>query len=199
MRVLRTIERWLTTAEEALVVSLLVFMVCLAFLQVVLRNVFSSPHLGFLQSILRSLGFSGGILWAEILLKNLVLWVGLLGAMLAAASDKQFAMDLTQRVLKGRVRSAVASVCHVFAAAVSAVLAWAALDFWRGEYEEHHPLFSVGSVAVQSWIFDLVLPLGFLLLAVHYVIKLFDSWVPDELREATELPGHLSGPAHHDV
>jgi TRAP-type C4-dicarboxylate transport system permease small subunit len=195
MRAIRTVERWLTRAEEAATVALLVFMVGMAFLQVVLRNVFSSPHLGWLQSILRAIGFSGGILWAEILLKNLVLWVGLLGAMLAASADKQFAMDVAHRVLSGRMKIVVASICNIFAAAVSGVLAWAALDFWRQEFEEHKPLFKIGSLGVQTWILDLILPGGFLLLAIHYLIKLFDPWVPEELRDASDLPDHLAGPS----
>ncbi|MDE2237792.1 MAG: TRAP transporter small permease subunit, partial [Elusimicrobia bacterium] len=46
--------------------------------------------LAFLQVLRREL-FGSGALWADPLLRSLVLWVGFLGAALAAAEDKHFA------------------------------------------------------------------------------------------------------------
>ncbi|MFN7955132.1 MAG: TRAP transporter small permease subunit [bacterium] len=186
MRVLRTLEDWLTSAERVLTVGILVFMVGMAFLQVVLRNVFSSSHLGWLQAVLRFVGFNGGILWAESLLKFLVLWIGLLGAMLAASSDRQFAMDVAQRLLHGRVRHVVAGVCHAFTAAVSAVLAWAALEFWREEFADGSALFSIGTFKMPAWTFEVILPGGFFLLTVHYLIKICEPWMPQSSHERGE-------------
>ncbi len=183
MRFLRKLEDGLTSVERALTIAILVFMVGMAFLQVVLRNVFSSDHLGWLQSLLRMVGFSGGILWAESLLKFLVLWIGLLGAMLAAASDRQFAMDVAQRLLRGRIRHVVAGVCHAFTAVVSAVLAWAAYEFWREGYTDGSALFSIGTFKMPAWVFEVILPAGFLLLTIHYLIKICEPWMPPRTEE----------------
>ncbi|MCH7552365.1 TRAP transporter small permease, partial [Patescibacteria group bacterium] len=52
--------------------------------------------LSFSQVVLRNL-FSGGILWGDILLRQLVLWVGFLGASLAVREQKHIAIDFLPR------------------------------------------------------------------------------------------------------
>lgn len=151
---LKKAEGWLTGAERGLLVALLAFMVALAFLQVVLRGVFST-----------------GILWGDTLLRHLVLWVGFLGAALAASSDKQFALDLSARLFSGRLKASIALLRHAFTAGVCWFLLRAALTFFHQEYAQHTPLFVVGRFEAQAWLFELVLPGGFGLLFVHYVLK----------------------------
>ncbi len=62
------------------VVTVLVSMVLLGFIQVVIRNLFHT-----------------GIPWAEVVLRHLVLWVGMLGGILASRSGRQIGIDLFQR------------------------------------------------------------------------------------------------------
>lgn len=155
MEKLRTAERWLSNAEKGLLLVLVVVMVGLSFLQVVLRSF-----------------FSGGILWADTFLRHLVLWAGFLGAMVAATENKQFAMDAAARVLKGRVKAAVEALTCAFTAAVCVLLSRASMKFFWMEYESHSELFTVGKTQVPAWIFEVILPLGFALLALHYLLKL---------------------------
>lgn len=126
--------------------------------------------LSFLQVGLRVL-WGGGILWADTFLRHLVLWVGFLGAGLAASSDRQFAMDLAARFLAGRSRRAVRFICHLFALAASAALAHASWLFFRQEYDLGQTLFIAFSRAVPAWPFELILPGGFGLLALHYGLR----------------------------
>ncbi|MFH1726292.1 MAG: TRAP transporter small permease subunit [Elusimicrobiota bacterium] len=154
MRTLKTLERWLMGAEKALLIAFIVVMVVLSFLQVVLRGLFSS-----------------GLLWADTFLRHLVLWVGFLGAALAASGDKQFAMDAATRLLSGRLRSGVQLLCHAFTALVCGFLASASWTFLRDEFGAGAVLFSVGGLHVPSWVFEVILPAGFLLLLVHYAVK----------------------------
>lgn len=153
-RALNGIERWLTTAEEGILVVLLLFMVFMSFLQVILRVFFST-----------------GILWADTLLRHLVLWVGFLGACLAASAGRQFAMDASDRVLKGRVKTAVHLLCHAFTAVVCFLLLQASITFFREEYGHGAALFTVFNRDIPAWTLESVLPLGFALLLVHYLIK----------------------------
>lgn len=154
MESLRGAEALLARAERALLAALLAFMVLTAFCQVLLR-----------------LLSSGGLLWADTLLRHLVLWVGFLGAGLAAASDRQFAMDLSARLLRNRARAVSQSLCHLFSMSVSALLARASWLFFREEYAQAQVLFTAGGVGLPAWAFEAVLPLGFGLLALHYLIK----------------------------
>ena len=152
---LRSLERGLVRAEESLLVGLLLFMVLMSFVQVLLRVLFST-----------------GLLWADTLLRHLVLWTGFLGAMLAAASNKQFAMDAMDRVLRGVWRRSAHALCHGFTAFVCGWLASASCSFFREEFAHSRPAFMAFGTSVPSWSLELILPIGFVLLTAHYLIRL---------------------------
>ena len=154
MDLLRRAERRLAALEQWLLVVLLVVMVALSFLQVALRGV-----------------STGGFLWADTFLRHLVLWAAFLGACLAASDGKQFAMDAAERLMTGRVRSAVHLLLHSLTAAVCALMAAASWTFLRQEMEGAATLFSVGSWHVPGWWFELILPGGFALLTAHYALR----------------------------
>lgn len=152
---LRSLERGLVLAEESVLVALLLFMVLMSFLQVVLRVFFST-----------------GLIWADTLLRHLVLWVGFLGAGLAASSGKQFAMDAMDRVLQGQAKRFAHALCHTFAMVVCLMLLSAACAFFKEEYAHSQPAFEVLGRGVPGWTLEVILPLGFALLAAHYALRL---------------------------
>ena len=51
---------------------------------------------------------------------------------------------------------------------------------WAFVLEERTPLFTAGSLAVPGWPFALILPIGFLLVAVHSGLRLWVGKVPEE-------------------
>ncbi len=63
--------------EDALLVALLGVLLLLASTQILLRNLFDA-----------------GLTWADPLLRVLVLWLGLLGAMIASRSGKHITLDV---------------------------------------------------------------------------------------------------------
>jgi len=126
--------------------------------------------LAFLQVVLRQF-FSTGILWADILLRHLVLWIGLLGAALATAAGKNFAWE-AQFFEKGRLGAAKRLLAHAAAAFVAAWLCQAAWVFWAEDKAGGDILFSIGSWKAPSWVFSFILPLGFALVLFHTLIKL---------------------------
>ncbi|MBI4386869.1 MAG: TRAP transporter small permease [Elusimicrobia bacterium] len=154
MNRIKGLESRLIRAESALLAALVAFMVLLAFLQVVLRAFFSA-----------------GILWADTLLRHLVLWLGFLGAGLAAGSDRQFALDIAARLSAGRLKASLQLGCALFAAGVSTALARSSLTFFREEYRHAGALFAAGDLNVPAWPFQIILPGGFALLAIHYALK----------------------------
>jgi TRAP-type C4-dicarboxylate transport system permease small subunit len=151
---LRSLENRLVALEKLALAALLTTMVALSFVQVVLRG-----------------GFSAGFLWADTFLRNLVLWVGFLGAAAAAAQDKHFAMDAAGRILSGRAKAAAHLTCSIFTAAVCVLLLQASIAFLKDERAAANVLFSIGGWQAQAWPFELALPGGFALLAVHHAIK----------------------------
>jgi TRAP-type C4-dicarboxylate transport system permease small subunit len=159
VRLLSAIERRLVSLEKAVLTGLIAFMVTLAFAQVALR------HIG------RWTGLSLSLMWGDPLVRILVLWLAFLGAAVAAAEDKQFAMDALSRVLTPKKRAAAALICHVFTSVVCAGLLYASIGFFHEEFSNSQVLFSLFGHDVPTWPFETILPAGFFLLLVHYAVK----------------------------
>lgn len=148
------LERGLVRFETLLLTALLLLMTGLGFLQVILRGAFSS-----------------GILWADPLLRHAVLWVGFLGAAVAAAEEKHFAPEFVDRVIAGRLKTAAKLVAALFAGTVCAFLTRASWVLILDERKTHNVLLSIGSFHMQAWIVESILPAGFALLVLHYSLK----------------------------
>ncbi|MFA5140558.1 MAG: TRAP transporter small permease [Elusimicrobiota bacterium] len=155
MEKLRAFESRLRSVEKGLLIALVCVLVSLSFVQVVLRSFFSM-----------------GLLWGDTFLRHMVLWVGFLGACVATVDNKQFSIDAAARAFRGRTKSAAHVFANLFTCAVCGLLARASLTFFQQERQAAAVLFSVGSLEVQTWVFELILPAGFLLLALHYALKI---------------------------
>ena len=68
---------WLNRAEDALLVTCLLVMIILAFANITMRNT-----------------IGGGIVWADKLLINLVLWVAVLGGAIASKDNDHITIDV---------------------------------------------------------------------------------------------------------
>lgn len=156
MNFIHRINSWIEKGETALIVFIVCFMVILAFLQVILRNVFSH-----------------GLLWGDILLRQLVLWIGFIGASLATREEKHINIDLFGRMLSGKAKKWVKAVTHLFSAIVCAFLAKAAWVFVMEEREMATTLFN----DIHAWYFQLILPIGFILMAFRFLVHMVDSLI----------------------
>jgi len=135
--------------EDALLVLILAAMVGLAATQIVLRNL-----------------FDGAILWADPMLRVGVLWVGMIGAMVATRSDKQISVDAVSRFLPMRWKARVRIITDLFTAAVSGVVAWSALRLVLDDR-------AAGGTAiafVQVWACEAILPVAFAVIALRYLL-----------------------------
>lgn len=155
MKFLSRIGAVLLAVERGLLVLLFSLMILLAFSQVVLRNVFST-----------------GIIWADPLLRNAVLWIGFFGASLATREDKHIRIDILGRYLKPRAAAAAGALTDLFTLAVCLVLADASRTFVLNEIEFHDALVTIGGFAVPTWWSQLILPAGFLLISLRLVVRL---------------------------
>ena len=150
MNLLKRIDKALTRFEGYVLITLLFIMVVMAFLQVVLRNLFSS-----------------GILWADVFLRHLLLWLGFLGAAIATSENRHINIDAVRRFLSKRMRSAVEVLTDSFAAVVCFMLARASWTFVQGEITDHRVLFG----DIPSWYAQVIIPVGFGLLVMHFAIR----------------------------
>jgi len=111
-----------------------------------------------------------GVPGSIVLVQHLTLWTALLGAALAARSDRLIALS-TPQLLPERHRAPLRALTSAMAAGICACLVAAALDVVRVEMDAG----TVVAWGVPSWVVFSVLPLGFALVAVRVVRLAGDS------------------------
>jgi len=136
--------------EDLALVSALISMLVLAVVQILLRN--------FLDS---------GFLWAESFLRILVLWVAILGAMVATRQGNHISIDVVSRYLPYRMALVTTFATSLVAAIICAAMAWYSLEFVKFEYEDGAIAFS----SVPSWLCEAILPLGFAVMSLRFVVR----------------------------
>ena len=160
---LRLLDRIGRRFEDVLLASLLTAMILLAGWQIVQRNL-----------------IGGGMIWADELLRLLVLWLGLLGAMAASRDDRHIAIDLLMRFMPEKFKRPVQVFLHLFTAIVCGMLAWYCWLFVRMEQEFHSEVLT----GLPAWWFELIMPIGFGMMCLRYLGHLRRLFFP--LPEAVE-------------
>ena len=152
-KILARIDNSIFYLENGIILLTLGSMVILSFLQVLMRNFFNS-----------------GFLWGDILLRHLVLWVGFAGASLATRQEKHINIDLLTRVVAAKYLPPVKMLVDLFAIVVCIVLARASYVFLSFEKEAGTIIFA----DVPAWYLQIILPLGFLLIAFRFLLRMMD-------------------------
>ena len=142
--------RILHTIEDSLLVIILLSMVLLAFSQIVMRNFFGT-----------------GTIWLDPLLRVLVLWIGLLGALVATRQDKQISVDVLTRMLPPGLKRLSKIITRTFAAIVSGIIAWHSFKFIIDEWHSGVTAFA----SVPAWLPESILPFGFAIIALRYTFQ----------------------------
>lgn len=154
MRLIRQLENILGKIETLTVTVLLSLMILIAFGQVILRNVFNE-----------------GILWGDIFIRQLVLWVGFLGASLAVRDSKHISVDFLPHILPKTWGKLIQFIVNITAGIISGFLALAALRFVQFEMEGSATLF----LNIPVWIFQIILPYSFCVISARFLIKALDA------------------------
>lgn len=154
MQLLAALNRQVGKLESWLVSILLISMVFLAFLQVVMRNVFHS-----------------GITWADVVVRLLVLWVGFLGASLAGHLGQHLTVEVLTKFLSGKIRYLTSVVVKLFAMGVCLLLLKASLRFLSDERMSGELFFNL----FPSWWTLTILPITFTLIPFHFFCGLVED------------------------
>ena len=151
---LKGVAAFLNRLEDAFLVSILTAMLVLASVQILARNFFQS-----------------GILWGDILVRVMVLWVGLVGAMVAARGNQHISIDIVSRLLPQRMKKAVNAVLNLFAAVVCGIVAYSSLRLVRLEYLDGAVAFG----AIPTWALESIIPLSFGVMALRYFVLMLSE------------------------
>lgn len=139
------IARW----EGVLLNTLLFVMLIFGFLQVVARNVFHS-----------------GIFGADLLLRQGLLWIGILGASLAARGrGSHIEFDILSRAVPANWARLARRLTDLFATLICALLARASLLFVASEFEATSRI----AGTFPAWVFQAILPTGFGMMAIRFL------------------------------
>ena len=141
---------WLHRIENGLLAILVLVLVVLAGAQIFMRN-----------------ALGGGFAWADPFLRTLVVWTAMLGALAAVREDKHIAIDVLQRFLPARMQRAAHAITLLFAAAVCAALAW----YGWGLVDVDLDGGAKSEFGVPNWALEIILPIGFGLMALRFILR----------------------------
>lgn len=141
------LEHYFTRTESACAVFGLALMLGLSLAEIILRNFFHTTIPG-----------------ADVLIRYLVLWVSFLGAVMAVR-ERHIKVEIIAAWLPKLWHRRLERPIFLFSAVTCAVIAWAAIRFWRQEWLNTPP--------GEKWIavLGIVIPLSFLLLALHFTLR----------------------------
>jgi C4-dicarboxylate transporter, DctQ subunit len=150
-RGLCVLRRGLESFEISLIVLLLGALLALSFVQVLLRQV------------------HGGWLWAEPLIRHLVLWIAFAGGALAASRSRHIRIDALGRLLRGRP----AAVLRMLLEGLTAWICWRlARAGWAFAAMSREFGDQVEGLDWPAWILQAAIPAGFALIGVHALLNL---------------------------
>ena len=148
------IDEVIDRVEQILLVILLSSMILIAFLQIVLRNFLST-----------------GLDWGDSLVRNLVLWIGFIGATLATREGKHINIDAVSRSLPPLGRAMVEVCIHLFSCFICSLLTYASFKFVKNEAE----MGAATLINVPAWILEAILPLTFGLMAFRFALRAIEA------------------------
>ncbi len=141
------LESYLTRTESIFAIAGLVLLLGLTLAEIILRNIFHTAIPG-----------------TDTLTRYLVLWVSLIGAVLAVR-DRHIKIEVIAVWLPDIWRRRLERPIFLFSALVCGGIGWAALRFWRQEW--------LNVPLGEKWIVVLgvIIPLSFLLLTLHFTLR----------------------------
>ena len=137
--------------EDGLLIFTLGAMILLALSQIILRNVFDT-----------------GIEWSEPLLRILVLWLGLLGAIAATKKNHHISIDVITRMLPETGKFITDIINNLFSAVICAIICYYSFRFVMMEYEDGITAFA----NVPAWLCESIIPVGFGLMTLRFLVNI---------------------------
>jgi C4-dicarboxylate transporter DctQ subunit len=153
--------------EKVLMVLFLGLMILVAFAQIALRN------------------FMGiGLSWPESLVRYLVLWVGFIGASLAAREGRHITIEVIKLRPSDGGRRYLAAISQLCAVAVCAVMTWAAVKFVYDDAQIGNRTF----LDLPTWILETIIPATFAIMSLRFLLRAVRALRGDALQQEPAPP-----------
>lgn len=141
--------RWLHHLEDLLLALVLATMLTLAITDIAMRLI-----------------TGGSLIWIPPVLQVLVLWLGLLGALLASRSQEHIAIDVISRFVGPLGKKICGISGSLFAALVCCLVAYFSIEFLQQSIEYDDIAFA----QVPAWPLQLIIPFTFSLMAMRFLL-----------------------------
>jgi TRAP-type C4-dicarboxylate transport system permease small subunit len=141
--------------EDSILVGLLLLMICMAVLQIFMRNLFDS-----------------GILWGDSLVKVLVLWIGLMGAMIASRNSHHISIDVLSKFLPKQIKKMTNFIISVFTSLICGIMAYYSLNFVIMEKQDGFTAFA----NIPAWACESIIPIAFAIISLRYIFHSITSF-----------------------
>ena len=135
--------------EDILLVLFLSSIITLASTQIILRNFFDF-----------------GLEWADPLLRIMVLWLGLIGAMVASRDNRHIRIDLISRLFSKSTHLLIQAFIGLFTACICLVIAWYGATWVILDYRDD----LTGIVGIPAWQLEIIVPITFALIGLRYFL-----------------------------
>jgi TRAP-type C4-dicarboxylate transport system permease small subunit len=168
VKLLTAITNGLARIEAVALAICLLTMLSVAFFQVVMRNIYGI-----------------GYVWADILVRILVLWVGLLGATLATHECRHLTIDAITKFLPVAVTRVVRVIVRIFALVVCVLLTGASWDYIQLQKTTS---MGKGLFGMPPWVTEVIIPIAFLLISIHFFVLIIQGIVDVFLRTDISAP-----------
>lgn len=147
--VLKKIHQILLKTETGLLVGLLIMMITIAVIQIFMRNFMGA-----------------GLIWAESLLRIIVLWLALLGAMVASRNGEHIAIDVLINKLPEKFKRLMIRLVRISTSCICFVVAGYSLRFVVDEYQYGGIAFG----SVPHWLCEAIIPVALFIIAIRYLV-----------------------------
>ncbi len=154
-KLLEKMRNFLYRVEDAVLLGLLLTMILVAVAQILLRNLAGS-----------------GLAWGDMLVRMLVLWIGLSGAMIASRNGSHIRIDLITRWLPEHLRKILNGTVEFLTGIICSAVAWHCIRFVRMEYADGGMAFA----GMPVWVCEAVIPLAFIVISIRYYVLSFASF-----------------------
>ncbi len=119
------------------------------------------------QIVMREV-FSTGFVWADELIKIMVLWLAMIGSVAASRDNRHIRIDALSHILPKPAIKLTRILVDLFAVAVCAVVAWHSYRYLLLEIEFEDRVL----INKPAWIAHLIVPLGFALVAYRFAVSI---------------------------
>jgi TRAP-type C4-dicarboxylate transport system permease small subunit len=136
-------------AENVLLVSLLGGMMLLSVGQIIAREVFET-----------------GLFWSGEIIRIMVLWLAMIGAVAACRENRHIRVDAISHLLSDKGVGVARLLVDTFAAIVCAVIAWHAWRYLQLEIEFEETVLA----DTPAWMAHVVVPVAFALMSYRFLV-----------------------------